>query len=70
MKLGYRGNLQAMLVLQTIQKNTPKTDGVVITKSLKLHQSAPSERIEESGRWREREKEGENKRKNSLYEKR
>lgn len=69
MKLGYRGNLQAMLVLQTIQKNTPKTDGV-ITKSLKLHHSAPSERIEENGRWRERKKEGENKRKNILYKKR
>lgn len=39
MKLGYRGNLQAMLVLQIIQKNTPKTDGGVISK-LVIAQSA------------------------------
>lgn len=43
MKLGYRGNLQAMLVLRLFKKKTtPKSDGVFNPKS--EHHNVPSER--------------------------
>lgn len=51
------GNLQAMLVLQTNQKNTPKADGVVMTTLPVAQTASQCTTTNHSGRWRERERE-------------
>lgn len=61
------GNLQAMLVLQTIQKNTPKKDGDVITR-LNVSQTASQCAIWQSERKCEVKGEGESGRKRKVMD--